>query len=190
MDLDGTIGYWHEGVKALLGYDEDEFVGMACGRLFSDEDRRSDVPRRELDEALAEGEAQDDRWHVKKNGQLCWVNGLVTTIRDDEGQPCGFVKIMRDQTELRQTLDRLNESQERFAKAFRSSPSPVAILRLPTGELTELNEAFTRSFGHSRDELQGRTLARLLPDDDGDVAEEVLSEVRAGRSVQRDAAFR
>jgi len=190
MDLDGTIGYWHEGVKALLGYDEDEFVGMACGRLFSDEDRRSDVPRRELDEALAEGEAQDDRWHVKKNGQLCWVNGLVTTIRDEEGQPCGFVKIMRDQTELRQALDRLNESQERFAKAFRSSPTPVAILRLPTGELTDLNDAFTRSFGHDRDELRGRTLARLLPDGDGDVAEDLLNDVRAGRPVRRDAAFR
>src|SRR6056297_3107258 len=190
MDLDGTIGYWHEGVKALLGYDEDEFVGMACGRLFSDEDRRSDVPRRELDEALAEGEAQDDRWHVKKNGQLCWVNGLVTTIRDEEGQPCGFVKIMRDQTELRQALDRLNESQERFAKAFRSSPTPVAILRLPTGELTDLNDAFTRSFGHDRDELRGRTLARLLPDGDGDVAEDLLNDVRAGLPVRRDAAFR
>lgn len=189
MDLDGTIDSWNEGVKALLGYDEHEFVGMPCVVLFSDEDRDADAPRRELDEALSEGEAQDDRWHVKKNGEHCWINGLVTTIRDERGEPCGFVKIMRDQTDLKRALDRLSESQERFAKAFRSNPSPVAILRLPTGELTDLNDAFTGSFGRSRDELHGRTLAQLLPDDDG-VAEDILDDVRAGRPLRRDAAFR
>lgn len=190
MNLDGRIRHWNEGVKVLLGYDEHEFVGMDAVRLFSDEDREAGAPRRELDEALEHGEAQDDRWHVRKNGELRWVNGMVTTIRDEQGEPCGFVKIMRDQTEMLRAHARLGESQERFGKAFRSSPTPIALMRLPDGELTDMNEAFTLSFARSRDDLRGQTLAQLLPADAGAPAKEILDEVRDGRPVRREATFR
>ncbi len=189
MDLGGTIGCWNEGVKSLLGYDEHEFVGMPCALLFTDEDQNAGVPRRELDEAIAAGEAEDVRWHVKKNGERCRVRALVTTVRDEHGQPCGFVKIVRDQADTMRAEGRLNESDERFAKVFRSSPTPVAIMRLPTGELTDLNEAFTRCFGRPHDDLRGMTLARLLPHDAGYVAKDILDDLHSGRPIRREATF-
>jgi PAS domain S-box-containing protein len=55
----------------------------------------------------------------------------------------------------------LRESEERFAKAFESSPLALTITSLKTGRLLEVNETFTRLSGYTRDEAVGRTTLEL-----------------------------
>ena len=55
----------------------------------------------------------------------------------------------------------LRESEERFAKAFESSPLALTITSLKTGRLLEVNETFTRLSGYARDEAVGRTTLEL-----------------------------
>jgi PAS domain S-box-containing protein len=47
--------------------------------------------------------------------------------------------------------------EEKFSKAFRAIPDPLALARLSDGTLLDVNESFVRTFGYAREEAVGRT---------------------------------
>jgi PAS domain S-box-containing protein len=55
----------------------------------------------------------------------------------------------------------LRRSEEKFAKAFRSSPIAVAVTRLSDGRVIEVNEAMLKLLHFTRDEVIGRTTLEL-----------------------------
>jgi two-component system, cell cycle sensor histidine kinase and response regulator CckA len=54
----------------------------------------------------------------------------------------------------------LRASEEKFVKAFRSSPVPMTLATFPEGRFVDVNEAFVRASGYGREAL-GRTTAEL-----------------------------
>ena len=52
--------------------------------------------------------------------------------------------------------DALRQSEERFAKAFRMAPGPMAILALDGLRVLDVNDAFTAATGWRREEIVGR----------------------------------
>ncbi|HEY9232339.1 MAG TPA: GAF domain-containing protein, partial [Blastocatellia bacterium] len=55
----------------------------------------------------------------------------------------------------------LKASEERFSKAFKANPDPMAIHAIRDGQFVEVNDSFQRISGYSRDEIIGRTIAEL-----------------------------
>ena len=55
----------------------------------------------------------------------------------------------------------LRRSQERFAKLFNSSPVAIVLSRLSDGAYQEVNDAFLKMTGYSREELIGDTSLEL-----------------------------
>jgi PAS domain S-box-containing protein len=55
----------------------------------------------------------------------------------------------------------LQESEEKFSKAFLASPAAVSIASLPDGRYINVNEALARLTGYSREELLGHTSSEL-----------------------------
>jgi PAS domain S-box-containing protein len=55
-----------------------------------------------------------------------------------------------------QAQDALRQSEERFAKAFRMAPGPMAILTLEDLRIMDVNDAFTAATGWRREEIVGR----------------------------------
>jgi PAS domain S-box-containing protein len=53
--------------------------------------------------------------------------------------------------------DALRQSEERFAKAFRMAPGPMAIIALDGLRILDVNDAFTAAIGWGRDEIVGRS---------------------------------
>lgn len=77
----------------------------------------------------------------------------VSPILDDEGEFIGSVHITKDITERRQAESALQESEEKFSKAFRSSPTMIAITTLKEGKFIEVNDSFTCATGYAREEV-------------------------------------
>src|SRR6185369_3462632 len=98
-DTDALVTNWNRGAQQILGYTEGEIVGRDASKFFTAEDRANGVPQKELTTAAAEGRAEDERWHVRRDGSRFWASGVVTAVRDDDGKLLGFSKVMRDMTD-------------------------------------------------------------------------------------------
>lgn len=95
---EGLVRSWNSGAQRMFGYRDDEIIDQPFARFFIDSDRERGLPGKELDLAREEGFATDDRWHVRKDGQLIWISGMVTPIRENN-QLIGYGKVMRDRTD-------------------------------------------------------------------------------------------
>ena len=60
IDKDFVINSWSSGSTKIFGYETDEVIGESFDIIFTDEDLKSGVPKREIDTALIEGRATDN----------------------------------------------------------------------------------------------------------------------------------
>ena len=107
MDTEGTITAWMGAAEEMLGYRADEAVGQNLARIFTQEDQARAFDKYELGVARANSRSEDDRWHVRKDGTRIWASGTVTAIRDEDGELLGFIKVLRDCTDLRGQVELL-----------------------------------------------------------------------------------
>src|ERR687885_568533 len=113
-DLEGYVLSWNPGVERLLGYTEPEWIGQHISVIFTPEDLAQGGLDWELRTALADGRAEDQRWHVRKDGSRFWANGKLMLLRDDAGAPRAFAKVLRDDTARKRVEDALRESEQRL----------------------------------------------------------------------------
>lgn len=69
----------------------------------------------------------------------------------------GIAAIFRDITEKKKQIEELAKSEERFSKAFHSSPISLAITQLENGQYKEVNENFLQIFEYEKGEVIGKT---------------------------------
>lgn len=96
LDDSGLITSWNEGARRAFGYQDTEALGRHIRLIFTAEDRAKGVPEAEMRTARATGRAEDERWHLRKDGSTFYCSGVMTPLRD--GGANGFVKIARDLT--------------------------------------------------------------------------------------------
>ncbi len=117
-DLERRVTIWNSGAERLLGYSEAEVMGRVADIIFTPEDRAAGAPEQESQTALAEGRAGDDRFHMRKDGSLFWASGAMMAMRDANGAAVGLVKILRDQTAVREGQQALERSQGELVQAL------------------------------------------------------------------------
>jgi two-component system CheB/CheR fusion protein len=109
-DPTGRPTTWNEGVKRVLGFDQETFIGHDIApMIFMPEDVREGVANRELRKAAAEGTANNDRWLRRKDGARFFAQGITTALRDDTGTVIGFTKILRNMTEQNEAEEALRQ---------------------------------------------------------------------------------
>ena len=136
-DLKRQVTSWNPGAERLLGYTEAEIRGESADVIFTPEDRAAGGPLQESRLALAEGRAADERWHERKDGSRFWANGVLMAMRNPAGEAVGYVKILRDETGVRQTREALEQSRQELLQALEE-----------TGRAYAAAEAANRSKDH------------------------------------------
>lgn len=107
IDPDGLITTWNHEAENILGLTEKEAIGTHFRIIFTDEEKEQGFPELELQHARDLGRAEDERWHVRKNGQEFWAQGIVTPLRDETGELFGYSKILRDMTDRKRAEESL-----------------------------------------------------------------------------------
>ena len=161
-DRNGHVTTWNEGARLILGWDEGDMLGQTVDRIFTPEDRAGDRSVVEMQCALATGTGNDERWHLRKNGDRFWASGKMMVLRDDAGEPVGFVKILRDQTEQRLATETLRGSQTNIRLLMDSMAEGFYAVNRE-GVTTVCNAAFLRMMGFAREEdAVGRKLHDII----------------------------
>jgi PAS domain S-box-containing protein len=161
VDPDGRVVSWNEGAERVFGYSEEEIVGEDGFLLFTPEDRRRGAAEEELRQAETDGRAEDERWHVRKDGSTFWGSGFVRPVRDEAGDLRGFSKVVRDITERKRAEKALRENEARKA-AIMEAALDCIITMDQAGMITDFNPAAERTFGYRRAEVLGRELAEVI----------------------------
>jgi len=94
-DIERRVTSWNVGAERLMGWSEAEYMGRSSDLIFTPEDRELDQPGKEARKALAEGRAENKRWHLKKDGSRFWGDGMMCPLKG-----------RRDRPRLRQDLSR------------------------------------------------------------------------------------
>ncbi|HKQ28883.1 MAG TPA: histidine kinase dimerization/phospho-acceptor domain-containing protein, partial [Burkholderiales bacterium] len=117
MARDRTVTDWFRGAEHVFGYAAHEMVGQPATRLFNKDDIERGAEKHEFEVASAAGRAEDDRWHVRKDGTQFWGSGVLFALRDEAKQPIAFAKIVRNRTDVKTQTEALEQQVKSLAKA-------------------------------------------------------------------------
>ena len=123
-----NINSWNLGSTKIFGYETDEVIGEPFDIIFTEEDRNIGIPKREIEKALNEGRATDNRWHITKDQSLFYAYGLVFPLIGSDGEKLGYVKILRDLTERKQSEDAIKKYIRELEDLNTHKESVLAIL--------------------------------------------------------------
>lgn len=115
LDPTGAISTWNTGASLLKQYSQQEIIGQHFSIFYSDEDKRSRKPEKELEVALRDGKVEDEGWRFRKDGTRFWANVIIAPVYRD-GILKGFSKVTRDLTERKAGEARLIEAYEEASK--------------------------------------------------------------------------
>jgi two-component system CheB/CheR fusion protein len=106
-DSERRIAEWNPAASLVFGWRAAEVVGKDLSLIYVEEDRKAGAVDQEIETAIKDGNALDQRWHLRKDGSRFWGSGTLTPLRDPD--VIGFVKILRDETQsqLRDERQRL-----------------------------------------------------------------------------------
>lgn len=107
----GIIEEWNVGAERLFGYSAAEAVGRSIKIIYTPEDNEQGVSDSEMKAAAESGVAEDERWHLRKDGSVFFASGLLQALYEEDVLT-GYVKIVRDLTERVELEAALESSRE------------------------------------------------------------------------------
>jgi PAS domain S-box-containing protein len=114
LDPEGYVASWNAGAERIKGYKADEILGEHFSRFYSEEDRKSNAPKRALETAVREGRFEKESFRLRRDGTKFLAHIIIDPIRDDRGNIIGFAKITRDITEREENRKALERTREQL----------------------------------------------------------------------------
>lgn len=107
------------------------------------------------------------------------------SISGQDGQPAGIIHLVTDVTDSRS-----NEEKHAHLAAIVQSSDDAIISKTLEGIITSWNEAATRMFGYSAEEMIGQPVITLIPDDRLDEEPAILERLKRGERVEHFETIR
>ena len=183
-DLQGIVQTWNPAAEKMFGYEAAEIIGRSITTIIP-ADRQQEEG--EVLSRIRQGQRVEhfETVRQRKDGRLIEVSLTVSPIRTTAGLIVGASKIAREITWRK----RLEREAWRLAAIVESSDDAIASKDL-NGIVQTWNPAAERLFGYTADEIIGKPIATIIPDDLLPEEAEVLRRIRTGKSVDHFETLR
>jgi PAS domain S-box-containing protein len=191
LDMKGMIVSCNEAVYQKSGYSKEDYIGKHFSKIASI--RLQDIPKFiKIFTSLVRGKVPEPLEVVyhRKDGTKGWTEVRIALLASN-GKKTGAMVLQTDITERKGVEEALQKSEEKFSKAFRSSPNTMVITTVKDGKFIEVNDSHTRSTGYTREETIGHTAVELgLWAKPGDRARMIQLLKEQGRVQNEEFDFR
>jgi len=112
-------------------------------------------------------------------------------VQRNEDLHAAFEQLTASEEELRQNYEELQkneqvlrESEQKFSTVFQGSPIALTLVSAADGTFADVNEAFVRNTGYSRDDVIGKTAEQLGLFPNPGEREALIAALRSRREIQ------
>jgi PAS domain S-box-containing protein len=148
--LEGQMLSVNPAFSRTLGWSEEELLSQSPLAIVHPDDREASVAELRRVAAGQTTSGFENRCRSKDGGYR-WLSWVATPVLET-----GLVyAAARDVTDAKISQRALEASEEKFAKAFHSSPTLMTIARISDGRFVEVNDSCVEAFGYTRDEMIG-----------------------------------
>nr|WP_290225733.1 PAS domain S-box protein [Trichocoleus desertorum] len=176
LDPQGYVTSWNSGAELLKGYRAAEILGRHFSTFYTEADIADGKPNRALEQAIATGHFQGEGWRRRKDGSLFWASVVITALRDQNQQLCGFSKVTRDVTERKRSEQVLQESYNLLERVIEGT-ADLVFMKDRQGRYQLVNSATERVFNRPKAEILGKADTDLIP------LEQAIALQKVDRSV-------
>jgi diguanylate cyclase (GGDEF)-like protein/PAS domain S-box-containing protein len=181
LDPQGHIVRFNRACEKISGYPFEEVEGKPVwDRLIPPEevDKVQKVFRALLTDFVP---GENENYWVSRDGQrrlIAWSN---TSMKDNEGRVTHVIGTGIDVTARRQAENEVREAKEYLENILENSADPIGIVD-HHGRIIQWNKASEKAFGHSFEELEGKSAFELYADNNE--LQEILAHLRRDGSVR------
>ncbi len=161
VDMQGKIIEFNDSYRNMLEYSKEELYNLTYVDITPEKwhSFESDILTNQI---FVNGYSDVyEKEYIRKDGSTFPVELRTYLIKNDAGFNIGMWAIVRDISERKLAEETLRRSEEKFSKAFRSSPDIITITSLATGIIIEGNEKCFDILGYKLEEVIGKSVVEL-----------------------------
>ncbi|MCM2369139.1 PAS domain S-box protein [Aporhodopirellula aestuarii] len=117
--LDRKITHFNRSAGRIFGYDPEEVIGKQTAFLYANPDDYDRLLKMRFNAEQGETLAATEIQWRRKSGETFPGEIVGTTIRDEDGEPLGYMGLIRDITDRKIAEAKLAESQSKLVQAER-----------------------------------------------------------------------
>ena len=176
--LDGTVRFWSAGAEQLYGFPANEAIGHSSHALLQ---TKFPIEFAKLRSGLQNGRHwSGELRHICKDGREVFVDSRMQLLNDGT-----VLEVNRDITERKRVEAELRASEQRLrwlASIVESSDDAIVSKNLD-GIITSWNRGAQRVFGYAAEEVIGRPITIVIPENRRNEEREILTRIRRGERI-------
>lgn len=166
---------------AMLGYSENELLGMTSTDIVHPDYRFTDGPK--YQEQLLEGDSRSfasERKFIRKDGSNLWVNRTVSLARDASGKPLYYIRLIEDITKRKLAEETVTRERALLRTIIDALPDYIYV-KDRDGSFLLANQAWLTARGVLHEDIAGKTVDDYFsPEIAGKMASQDISIIKTG----------